>query len=361
MAQLRRAILRKGWLSDEELQESLAFCQLLPGSLVTQLAAHVGWRLRRGPGAAVALTTYMLPAFLLMTALSAIYFRFGQVTAIATGLKGLRAATVGIVAWATFSLARIALKEWRALIIALAATAAFLLDANIVLVLLLAGGIGMVALPRESLPTTGVMTRRDRAETRRALLWAGSITMALAGLIVAARWWAPFYPALGAAFVKINLLAFGGGYTAAPLMYDAAVRQHAWVSAPEFVDGLTLGQVTPGPVIITATFIGYKLGGLAGALFSTLCVFLPSAVLLVVLAPEVQRLRRLRAVTRLIGGLLAAFIGMLLFVLWQVAGAGIVDLLTCAIALGSIVSLRLLPNPIWTVLGAIIVALALGR
>jgi len=129
------------------------------------------------------------------------------------------------------------------------------------------------------------------------------------------------------------------------------VTRHAWLSGREFIDGLTLGQVTPGPVIVTATFIGFKLGGLVGGAFATLCVLLPSAVLLFVLAPQIAGLRQSQAVSRVISGLLAGFLGMLLFVLWQLAVAGMTDPLTLAIAMGSIVALRFVPNPIWTVLG----------
>jgi chromate transporter len=180
-------------------------------------------------------------------------------------------------------------------------------------------------------------------------------------MILMSRWLAPFYPPLGVAMAKINLLAFGGGYTAVALMYDQAVTAHSWVSRPEFIDGLAFSQVTPGPVIVTATFIGYKLGGFVGAAFATVCVILPSAVLLVALAPQFVRLRRITGMGRLVHGLLAAFMGMLLFVLWQVAAVGMTEPLTIALAIGAIVALRFKPNPIWIVLGAMTVALIFGR
>ena len=357
VARVRETMLRKGWVSEDELAESLAFCQLLPGPIVVQLAAHVGWRRRGGLGAFVSLVTYLLPAFLLMVALSAAYFRFGRLPAVAAALKGLRAATVGIVAMAIVSMGRSTLKDWRGLLIALGATAGFLLHLNVIGLLVGAALVGWALFPRGSAGPSAV--NAPARSMSRTWIWAAVILGGFAALIAASGWLAPVYPALGAAMAKINLLAFGGGYTAVALMHNEAVTGHGWVTGPEFVDGLALGQVTPGPVIVTATFIGYRLGGLVGAMFATACVFLPSAVLLVVLAPQFERLRRLGAFNRLIRGLLAGFMGMLFFVLWQVAASGITDPLSFALALGSVVALRFKINPIWVVLGAVAVPLPL--
>jgi chromate transporter len=159
-------------------------------------------------------------------------------------------------------------------------------------------------------------------------------------------------PSLGWAMVKVNALSFGGGYTSIALMYHEVVTAHSWLTAKEFIDGLALGQVTPGPVSITATFVGFRLAGVPGGLFATVCVWLPSAVLLVVLAPHFERIRRLRTVQCMVRGLLAAFIAMLFLVLWQVATASITDPATVLMSVGALLLLRLKVSPAWVVLGA---------
>jgi chromate transporter len=160
---------------------------------------------------------------------------------------------------------------------------------------------------------------------------------------------------------KINLLAFGGGYTAVALMYEQVVRTRGWLTSHELLDGLALGQVTPGPVIVTATFIGYRIAGVAGAVFATACIFLPSALILLVVAPQFARVRDLKPVNCAIRGLLAGFMGMLFNVLWQVAHAGVTDLFTAGLTLASIAALLLRPNPALIVLGAVALSLLLGR
>jgi len=171
------------------------------------------------------------------------------------------------------------------------------------------------------------------------------------------------FPALGATMAKINLLAFGGGYTAIALMFHEVVNNtaHAWLTSKEFIDGLALGQITPGPVIITATFIGYRVGGLAGAIFATVCIFLPSSLLLVLIAPHFARVRHLAAVQSAVSGLLAAFIAMLLYVLAAVAKSAFIGPWDVALAAAAFAALRLRVNVVWVVLGATAVALAFMR
>jgi chromate transporter len=170
-------------------------------------------------------------------------------------------------------------------------------------------------------------------------------------------------PTLGVSMTKINLIAFGGGYTAVAFMFQEAVHNaaNAWLTPKEFVDGLALGQITPGPVIITATFIGYRVGGVLGSAFATACIFLPSSLLLVLLAPHFARLRHLAVVQNAVGGLLAAFIAMLLHVLAQVAKSAFVGPFEVALAIAAVAALRLRVDVIWVVIGATALALLVVR
>jgi len=357
VAQIRRVtVFKNKWLSEAEFEESLAFCQTLPGPIAVQTAAYIGWRLHRGLGAFLTLVFYDLPAFLLMLALSAAYFRFGQLPVVKGIFVGLGAVVVGIVADSILSMAKPALKDWRGVLIMMGAAAGFFARQPALLVLL---GSALVGLPltwsvqmKQEGPK-GATSPRTRAKT---LAWVLILAALFSGALAASGMLSKELPALGAAMVKVNLLAFGGGYTAIALMYDQVVAAQGWLTPKEFVDGLALGQVTPGPVIMTSTFIGYRVAGLWGALLATFCVYWPSALLLVLLAPEFERFRRIRAISAMVRGLLAAFVAMLFLVLWQVAGASLTDVVTLIAALAAFGLLRLKVAPGWIVLAGLVLS-----
>ena len=361
VAQIRRmAVLKKRWLSEEEFQETLAFCQTLPGPIAVQTAAHIGWQMYGSLGAALVEVFYILPTFVLMLGLSAAYFRFEHLSLVGAIFKGLGAVVVGIVADSILSMTPSALKDWRGVLIAGAAAAGFFGHVNVLIVLAGAAAAGVLLTP------TRAESTRAKAPSERGLYgppfrWKTTtvllcLALTFAVFVALSRFASPIYPALGTVMAKINLLSFGGGYTAIALMYDQVVTSHSWLTAKEFIDGVALGQITPGPVTITATFIGYRLGGLPGAVFATLCVYIPSALLLVLLAPQFARVRGFTAVQRAVRGLLAAFIAMLLFVLWQVASASLHDLATMTMALVAFAVLRLRVDPVWVILAAVVLS-----
>jgi chromate transporter len=136
---------------------------------------------------------------------------------------------------------------------------------------------------------------------------------------------APVLAHLNLTFMKVDLLAFGGGFTTIPLIQREVVDRFGWVSTREFIDGIALGQVTPGPIVITATFVGYKVGGLLGALLGTIAVFFPSFLVVTTLAPHYERIKRSRQIQLMVRGILAAFIGLLLFVGYRFGEVALVD------------------------------------
>ena len=372
VAQIREVVvLDKQWVSEGEFAESLAFAQMLPGPVAVLTAAHLGWRLHGGAGTAAALTAYVAPSFLLMLALSAAYFRFEGLPAVAKAFHGLGAAVVAIVAQSILSMARPAINDWQGLAIAAGAAVGFFAGASPLLVLAgaaLAGVLVGLVWPSSANragapdPPTPVPATADRSDRRTLLVTAG-VALAFVVALLASGLVSPLFPALGATMAKINLLAFGGGYTAIALMFHDVVQStaHPWLTSKEFIDGLALGQITPGPVIITATFIGYRVGGLTGAVFATICIFLPSSLLLVSIAPHFARVRHLATVQSAVSGLLAAFIAMLLYVLAAVAKSAFIGPWDVAMAAAAFAALRLRVNVVWVVLGATALALAFVR
>ncbi|MGD0265828.1 MAG: chromate transporter [Candidatus Methylomirabilota bacterium] len=173
----------------------------------------------------------------------------------------------------------------------------------------------------------------------RARGWAISALVGIS-LVFGPYFWDPVLAQLNLLLMKLGALAFGGGFTLIPLIQQEVVERLGWLSTREFIDGIALGQVTPGPIMITATFVGYRIAGVLGAIASTLAVFFPSFLVLVGAAPHFERIKRLQTVQWMIRGILAGFIGLLVFVLVQFGQASLVDWKTWALAAAAFIALR---------------------
>ena len=158
--------------------------------------------------------------------------------------------------------------------------------------------------------------------TPRGCLVAAGVALVVLAVPLA---FAPVLAHLNLIFMKVDLMAFGGGFTAIPLIQREVVDRFGWVTTREFIDGIALGQITPGPIVITATFVGYKAGGPLGALLGTIAVFFPSFVVLTTLAPYYDRIKRSRPIQVMVRGILAAFLGMLLLVAYRFGREALVD------------------------------------
>ncbi len=189
----------------------------------------------------------------------------------------------------------------------------------------------------------------------------GWIVAALVGaaLVWGPQLWAPVLGQLDLLLMKLGLLAFGGGFTLIPLIQQEVVGRLGWLSTREFIDGIALGQVTPGPIMITATFVGYRIAGVVGALASTLAVFFPSFLVLVGTAPHYDRIKRLRTVQQMIRGVLAGFIGLLVFVLLQFGQASLVDWKTWALAVATFIALRWKVDLLVIVAAAVVISIVI--
>jgi chromate transporter len=171
-----------------------------------------------------------------------------------------------------------------------------------------------------------------------ARTWAGAVALA-AALAGVPQLWNPTLGHLNLVLMKLSALAFGGGVTMIPLIQHEVVERAGWLTTREFIDGIALGQVTPGPIVITATFVGYRVGGLLGAVAATAAVFLPSFVVLLAALPHYDRIKRARLVRWMIHGVLAAFIALLVSVLLRFGPASLVDWKTWALALAAAAAL----------------------
>jgi len=322
-----------------------------------QTAAYVGLRARGLPGAAVCFVGFGLPAFCFMTILSAFYARTHDLPLVLATFQGLRAMTVAIVANATLSFAKRSVRRSADIIIAALAAALFALKMNPIVVILLAALMGLVLhrkqiQPKPQATDESVLQVRSRWRVTPLLL---VVAVGFALLFMANRGLFD----LGVLMVRIDLFAFGGGFASVPLMYHEIVDVRSWMDGETFMNGIALGQITPGPIVITATFVGYLLYGIAGAVVATASVFLPSFLMVVGVVPHFDRLRASDHFNRCMSGILASFVGLLLSVTIQFGLDVPWDFPRAVLAGASLAALLFKVEILWIVLAGIAVSMAI--
>jgi len=305
------AVTRNEWLSKQSFKEGVAVAQTIPGATAMQSAAYVGLRLRGIVGAAAAYIGFGLPAFCLMVALSALYSVSHRSPISMSVFHGLQVIVVVIVAKAASTFGRTTAKGLWDCIIALA-TAGYLISGGNPVVAILAGAVVGFLVYKRTSPSGETGQYLDssslRSTTRQALVVVLIGTVLLAVLLLTNR---RLFD-LAALMLRVDILAFGGGFASVPVMLHSVAEVNHWMSTRTFMDGIAMGQVTPGPIVITATFVGYHVAGILGAVVATVSVFFPSFVILVLIVPRFDRLKQNPRFQMVMRGILASFVGLLL-------------------------------------------------
>ena len=320
---------KRGWLSKERFLEGLALVNMLPGAAATQLGIFIGYQRSGWWGGVVAGLCFILPAFVIMMSLTLLYSTFGALPVMRDAFYGLGPVVLGIFVVAVYRLGKAALKGVSQIAIGIGAA---LLVAYTPI-----GIVGTFILTG----CAGVTLYHSRAWGLRAAL--------VAALLVGAYHWASIAltaqemsagnayldPALtpglwdiGRFFFKVGGFTFGGGITTLAFMQDQVVSQLHWLTQQEFLDGLTLGQLTPGPILMLAAYVGYKLSGIAGAVVGGIAIFLPAFILMLSVLPVLDRIRQLAWIKAAMRAISAAVIGMISVSLIQMAPHAVPDALT---------------------------------
>ncbi|UYZ59356.1 chromate efflux transporter [Hymenobacter latericus] len=343
-------VRRRQWLTQQRFLDLLSAANLIPGPNSTELAIHLGYERRGWAGLLVAGSCFILPAMLIVMALAWVYVRFGTLPAFSGVLYGVKPVIVAVVAQALWSLGRSALRTSGLQVLAVAALAASLLGANELLVLFATGAVA-VALRWPQLPTRTVPTALPILFGAVAVLALLPWALGLRAAPAAAA--APLSPgALLLAFGKIGSVLYGSGYVLLAFLNADLVLRFGWLTHGQLLDAVVVGQVTPGPVFTTATFIGYVLLGWRGALAATVGIFLPAFVFVALSIPLLAELRRSPVAAAFLDGLNVASWALMAAVSVGLARTAVVDAPSLLLAgLAAVLLLRYKVNSAWLVLG----------
>jgi chromate transporter len=342
------AVKRKGWVTAESFQDGVALCQSIPGATAMQTAAYAGLRAGGPLGAAAAYVGFGLPAFVLMLLLTVAYQQSRDLPAVTSAFRGLQVIVVALVANAALNFGRGSVKNWRDALPALGAAAFLVHGGSPILVVCAAATLGLVLYRGPGEPATGRASHQGDSHCGQLRPAAVLLTGLAVGLAVLFFFDRRLFD-LSALMVKVDLFAFGGGFASVPLMLHEVVGARHWMDSRTFMDGIALGQATPGPIVITATFVGYQLAGLPGAVAATVSIFTPSLIILTAAVPYFDRLQHSRLVRRALRGVLASFAGLLLAVALRFGLAVSWSALSASMAVLAFTALRLGVDILWVV------------
>ncbi len=344
-------VRRRNWLTHEEFLDLLGVVNLIPGPNSTEMAIQIGYRVAGWRGLLIGGLCFILPAALMTLALAWIYVRYGMLPQAAGVLYGIKAVMIAVVLQAIWNLSRTAVKSSLLAVVGALAVVANALGLNILIVLFGAGLVTMAA-KRAASGWKGIPPKA------LALVFPTTGSSNLAGALGTS---APFSLAsLFTFFFKVGAVLFGSGYVLLAFLRTDLVVRLRWLTDKQLLDAIAVGQVTPGPVFTTATFIGYLLGRVPGAVVATIGIFLPSFILIAIVGPLVPRLRKSPVFGALLDGVNVGALALMVVVTWQLGRAALVDVTTIALAaLSAFALIRFKINSTWLILfGAIVGALA---
>ncbi len=343
-------------LKEEDLLDGISLTSVLPGPVAVNTIAYVGYQLRGVPGAIAAFAGIILPSFFLVIFLSWLYFSYGNIPAVKNVFSGITPAITALIVTVAIGMTRKTIKlpaQWT--ICLLAALLLILVGGfAVTFLLILVSGIAGAFLFRQSAEQALPGDEKIHFENKQ-LVMSGVVLL----LLLCTLLWGGQYPGapkdvqILSTFSGISLTLFGGGYVVIPALHELFVENLNWLTSAEFADGIAIGQITPGPIFVTATFIGYKVAGVLGAFLATVAIFTPPAVLTVLLSRFVKILNQSSVVKAAMKGVRAAVIGMI-FASAITIGQTITPSVVSAIIFAAIfiISLKYTISPVYLIIAS---------
>jgi chromate transporter len=341
-------VRRRRWLSREKFLDLLGATNLIPGPNSTEMAIHIGHQKRGWPGLLVAGVCFILPAVLIVGTLAWAYVRFGKLPQVTGILYGVKPVIIVVVIQALLRLGKIALKTKLLIAITTVVVVLSFLRINELALLLAAGATGTLAQSAGKL--------RHTHKSLFSSITLGSILQSAATATAAPLGLLPIF----LFFLKVGSVLFGSGYVLLAFLRSDLVERWHWLTNSQLLDAIAVGQVTPGPVFTTATFIGYVLAGTPGALVATVGIFLPAFVFVAISGPLVPKIRRSPAAGAFLDAVNAASLALMALVTYELGRSALIDITTIGLAVVSALLLFLLRvNSTWLILGGAVVGLLL--
>lgn len=330
-------VKRRKWLNDQEFLDLVGATNLIPGPNSTEMAIHIGFLRASWAGLVVGGACFIVPAMVIVMILAWAYVHFGTTPQAEWLLYGVKPVVIAIIGQALWGLGQKAVKDLLMAIVGVLVIALYFLGFNEILLLFAAGFTVMLVCNFQRL----------RGQTMGLFI----VPLAGAGLLPQAS--ASFgLPLLFLTFLKIGSVLYGSGYVLLAFLRADFVVRLGWLTDQQLLDAIAIGQVTPGPVFTTATFLGYLLGGTSGALIATLGIFLPSFIFVAISNPLIPRMRKSVWIRSMLDGINVASLGLMGAVSWQLGVASLIDPLTIAIASASLFMLiRFKINSTWLIVG----------
>ena len=335
-------VKRRKWLTDQEFLDLVGATNLIPGPNSTEMAIHIGYLRAGWAGLVLGGACFILPAVLIVIALAWGYVRFGSSVQASWLLYGVKPVIIAIITQALWNLGKKAVKSPLTGAVGLAVVALYFLGVNEIALLFASG---LMVMAGENL--------------RRSKLDGASLLVPLAGFSLPSLAAIPFsLSVLFLTFLKIGAVLYGSGYVLLAFLRADFVVRLGWLTDQQLIDAIAIGQVTPGPVFTTATFVGFVLGGAPAALLATLGIFLPSFIFVALSNPVIPRLRNSPWASSLLDGVNVASTGLMTAVTWQLGRAALIDPLTVTLALVALVLLlQFRVNSTWLILGGALTGL----
>jgi chromate transporter len=339
IAMMRREVVeRRRWISEQDFLDLFGIMNLIPGPSSTETVIALGYWRAGWQALILGGAIFILPAMLMILALAWVYVRYGTLPAVQWVLYGVNPIVIAIIADALWSLGRAAMKNVWLLLLGATALGLYFSGISVVTILL-----GTAALSG----AIGLAESRKKAQRPAFIPLAGLTAAAVSAVAMI-----PFsMTRLFLTMLKIGAVSYGSGYVLLAFLHHDFVRHLHWLTEKQLLDAIAAGQITPGPVYATATFIGYVTGGLKGAVLATVGIFLPSFVFVAILFPLIPKLKGSAAARTFLNGINAATMGLMAAVSWQLARGAILDIFTAVeAAVAFFLLLRFRVSPPWLIL-----------